>query len=158
MNSDKISQVLTYVVNGSTRLRGDWNTATIKDVTVEFISSSAPTMSIDINSLRSVNVSIVVGTSRFSRVFDAEIVSGDNHLEFNDWPFSDERDYERYLSERCDIMLIEDDGEILYSCSTRIDAQDVLLPFTLTVSSTLLIVAFLIWRSNPVRLRISFGS
>ena len=151
-NLDSYGKITIYRVDSSITLHdSESDNIIIKDVKVDFSNLSIPTLEIAVNSPRRANVSIIVGTSRFSKVLNAEITRGDNHLEYPfEYQLSDGRHYGSYLFEKCDIIIIEEDGNILYRDTIQINVEDIQSLFIFILISILLGVLILTRRSNPI--------
>jgi len=147
-------KIIIYRVESPITLHENESDIIIKDVKVDSSNLSMPTLEIVVNSPRRVNLSIIVDASPFSKVLDAEINRGDNHLEYPfEYQLPDGRDYGRYLSENCVVTIIEEDGNVVYRETIRAKFEDIQLPFTIIVISILLGALFLIRRSKPARVR-----
>jgi len=151
---DSYGKIIIYRVESSIALHESESDIIIKDVKIDSSNLSIPTLEIDVNSPTPANVSIIVGTSHFSKVLDAKISRGDNHLEYPfEYQLSDERYYGRYISEKCVVTIVEEDGNIIYRNIIQVSFEDIKLPFTLVLISILVGVLFLERKSRPMRVR-----
>ncbi len=141
-NIDSYGKILIYRINSSITLHESKSDVIVKDVKVDSSNVDSPTLKIDVSSPRSVNMSIIIGTLIFSKILDAKISPGFNHLEY---PFehklSDGRDYGCYVSERCIVTIIEDNGNILYSDTiARFQLRDTWLIWYISILSSILLI------------------
>jgi len=151
-NLNSYGKIVIYRFNSSTKLHESRTDIIIKDVKVDSGNSSISTLKIDVNSPRPANLSIIVDTSYFSKVLDTTISQGDNHLEYPfEYQLSDGRYYGQYISEKCVVTIIEEDGNIIYAKTIQASFEDIKLPFTVVLISILLGVLFLMRRSKPAR-------
>jgi len=151
-NLDSYGRIIIYRVESSITLNEDESDILIKEIRVDSSNLSVPTLDIVINSPRRANVSIIVGTSRFSKILDAEISRGENHLEYPfEYQLPDGLHYGSYLSEKCVVTIIEGDGNILYTETIQANFEDIKLPLTMILIAILLGALFLIRRSKSMR-------
>lgn len=151
-NINSYGRIVIYRIESSVTLHENKSDIIIKDVNIDSSDSNMPTLKIDANSPRSANVSIIISTSRFSKVLDGKISRGDNHLEYPfEYKLSDGRDYGRYIIEKSVVTIIEENGNILYRDTIQVNAEDIQFPFTLILISILLGFLFLTRRSRPTR-------
>lgn len=141
-NIDSYGEILVYRIKSSITLHENKSDVIVKDIQVDSSNMDIPTLKIDLDSPRSANVSIIVGTPIFSKILDVRLSHGLNHLEYPfEYRLSDGRDYGRYVSERSVVIIIEANGNILYSnTTTGFQLRDTWLIFYICILSSILLL------------------
>jgi len=135
--SEEGGKILVYQVEGPIILHKSGSDISVNDVQVDISNYLLPVLKINVSSPRTANLTIIVGTLRFSKVLDAKIEVGNNSLEFPfEYELPDGRSYGFYVASKCAVIIMDEDGNIIY--------DDVLGKSQLTDSDLLVFMALLI--------------
>jgi len=128
---------IIYQVEGPIVLHKALSDILVENAEVDVSNYSLPTLKINIRSLRPGNLTIIVGTIRFSKIFDAKIEAGENTLEYLfEYKLPDGRSYGSYITSRCTVIIVDENGNIVY--------DNTLYNFQLTGARLLLYISILL--------------
>jgi hypothetical protein len=130
-------KIIIYQVKGPITLHKSRSEISVNNVQVNVSNYLLPVLKINVSSPRTTNLTIIVGTLRFSKVFDAKIEAGNNTLEYPfEYKLSDGRSYGLYVADRCSVIIIDENGNVIY--------DNILERFQLTGNNLLVFMLLLI--------------
>lgn len=109
------SRVVIYEIEGSVKLQRKYDSDILVQTTVNTNDYLLPTLKFDIESSRSANLTLIIGTYYFSKIESLNVACGENKLELPfEYKLPDGRSYGALLSQRCDVVIIDEFGNIIY--------------------------------------------
>jgi len=137
-------KIIVYQVEGPVTLHKSISDILVNEVQVDISNYLLPVLKINVSSSRTANVTIIVGTLRFSKFFDAKIEAGNNTLEYPfEYELPDGRSYGSYVASKCTVIVIDEDGNIIYDNTlerSQLTNNDLLVFMLLLVFALILYV------------------
>jgi hypothetical protein len=138
-------KIIVYQVEGPITLHKSGSDISVNDVQVNVSNYLLPVLKINVSSPRIANLTIFVGTLRFSKIFDAKIDVGNNILEYPfEYKLLDGRSYGFYVADKCTVIIIDEDGGIIYDDTfekSQLTRNDLLVYTVLLISILILYIA-----------------
>jgi len=129
-------KIIIYQVEGPITLRKSGSDISVNNVQVDTSNYLLPVLKINVSSPRTANLTIIIGTLRFSKIFDAKIEAGNNTLEYPfEYKLPDGRSYGFYVASRCRVIIVDENGNVIY--------DNILERFQLTGNNLLVFVLLL---------------
>ncbi|NHV60338.1 MAG: LamG domain-containing protein [Candidatus Verstraetearchaeota archaeon] len=127
-------KTIVYQVEGPIKLHKSRSDISVNDLQVDVSNYLLPILRVNVTSPRVANLTIIVGTLRFSKILDAKLGAGGNTLEYPfEYKLPDGRSYGSYVASRCIVIIIDEEGNIVYDNTVGQSqlTKNELLPFTL---------------------------
>jgi hypothetical protein len=138
-------KIIVYRVEGPVTLHKSISDILVDNVQVDISNYFLPVLKINVSSPRTANLTIIVGTLRFSKVLDAKIGVGNNILEYPfEYKLPDGRSYGFYVANKCTVIVIDEDGDIIYNDTlgkSQLTRNDLLVYMALLISVIVLYIA-----------------
>jgi hypothetical protein len=146
-------KTIVYQVEGPIKLHKSRSDISVNDLQVDVSNYLLPILRVNVTSPRAANLTIIVGTLRFSKILDAKLGAGDNTLEYPfEYKLPDGRSYGSYVASRCAVIIIDEEGNIVYDNTVGRSqlTKNELLFFTLLLG--FIVVLYISLSSNRLNL------